>query len=68
MGILYGERPRLEEISNLNDIEIYGLSFVGNGNVELEEYNDIQVPLQAIRRRISAEDEPIDSRFIMDYS
>ena len=68
MGILFGERPRLEEISNLNDIEIYGLSFVGNGNVELEEYNDIQVPLQAIRRRIIAEDDPIDIRFIMDYS
>ena len=68
MGILFGERPRLEEISNLNDIEIYGLSFIGNGNVNLEEYNDIQVPLQAIRRQIIAENEPINIKFIMDYS
>jgi len=68
MGILFGERPRLTEISDITEIEAYGLSFIGNGNTKLEIFNDIQIPLQAIRRRIIAEDDPIDIQFIVDYS
>jgi len=68
MGILFGERPRLTEVHGTNDLENYGLSFIGNGAVNLEAFNDIQIPLQAIRRKIIAENDPIDIRFIMDYS
>ncbi len=68
MGILFGERPRLTDISNTNDLENYGLSFIGNGKEKLEKYNDIQVPLQFIRRKIIAEQDPINVQFIMDYS
>jgi hypothetical protein len=68
MGILFGERPRLTDINDTNDLENYGLSFIGNGAEKLEKYNDIQVPLQFIRRKIIAEQDPINVRFIMDYS
>lgn len=68
MGLLFGIRPRLTEVSNLNDLESYGLSFVGNGNINLEIFNDIQIPLQAIRRDIIANQDPIDIKFIVDTS
>jgi hypothetical protein len=68
MGILFGDRPRLTDINDTNDLENYGLSFIGNGDEKLEKYNDIQVPLQAIRRSIIAHQDPINVRFIMDYS
>ena len=67
MGLLFGERPRLTEVSNLSDIEAYGLSNVGNGHMKLEIFDDIQVPLQQIRREI-AKEPPIDIQFIVDTS
>ena len=65
MGILFGIRPRLTDVETNNDLENYALSFVGNGAVKLEIFNDIQIPLQVIRRRINAE-PPIDIKFILD--
>jgi len=64
MGILFGIRPRLTDVETDNDLQNYGLSFVGNGAVKLEIFNDIQIPLQVIRRRINAE-PPIDIQFIL---
>ncbi len=66
MGILFGIRPRLTEVNNLTEIESYGLSYVGNGNINLEIFNDIQIPLQEIRRDIIKNQEPIDIQFIVD--
>jgi len=69
MGFLFGgTRPRLTDVHDTDDLLNYGLSFVGNGAEKLEKYNDIQIPLQFIRRRIIAEQDPIDIEFIMDYS
>ncbi len=68
MGLLFGTRPRLTEVTNLNDKEAYGLSFVGNGYVNLEIFQDIQIPLQEIRREIIATQDPIDIKFIVDTS
>jgi len=65
MGLLFGKRPRLTEVTNLTDIEAYGLSFVGNGFVKLEAFQDIQVVLEEIRR---ARVDPIDIDFIVDTS
>ncbi len=65
MGLLFGKRPRLTEVTNLTDIEAYGLSFVGNGFVNLEIFQDIQIPLEEIRR---ARVDPIDIDFIVDTS
>lgn len=66
MGLLFGERPRLTEIANVDDIEAYGLSFVGNGSDKLEQFQDIQIPLQQIRRDIIATQDPVDLDFIVD--
>ena len=68
MGILFEVRPRLTDVNNLSDIEAYGLSFVGNGFEKLQKFQDIQIPLQQIRREIIARNDPIDIKFIMDYS
>jgi len=68
MGILFGERPRLTDIANLTETEAYGLSFVGNGYVKLEQFQDIQIPLQEIRRNIIATQDPIPIKFIVDTS
>ena len=68
MGLLFGIRPRLSDVTNLNDKEAYGLSFVGNGNYKLEIFQDIQIPLQEIRREIIASQDPIDIKFIVDTS
>jgi len=35
MGILFGTRPRLTDVETDNDLQNYGLSFVGNGAVKL---------------------------------
>ena len=68
MGLLFGIRPRSTEVTNLNDKESYGLSFVGNGYVNLEIFQDIQIPLEEIRREIIASQDPIDIKFIVDTS
>jgi len=68
MGLLFGKRPRLSEVTDLTDIEAYGLSFVGNGFVKLEIFQDIQIPLQQIRRDIIANQDPVDLDFIVDTS
>ena len=64
-GILFGERPRLTGIENLTDIEAHGLSYVGNGHINLEIFADIQVVLEEIRR---AREDPINIKFIVDTS
>ena len=66
MGVLFGIRPKLEDISDITDIEAYGLSFVGNGQVNLEIFSDIQIPLQEIRRDIIANQDPIPVKFVVD--
>jgi len=66
MGLLFGKRPRLTSVSNLTDIEAYGLSFVGNGSINLEIFQDIQIPLQNIRRDIIKNQDPVDLDFIVD--
>ncbi len=68
MGIIFGERPRLTSVHNTTDLQNYGLSQIGNGKVNLEIYDDIQIPLQAIRRNIIATQPPSKIQFIMDYS
>jgi len=65
MGVLFGIRPRLTSIANLTDIEAHGLSFVGNGHINLEIFADIQVVLEEIRR---ARKDPINIQFIVDTS
>ena len=68
MGVLFQTRPRMTDIHDISDVFAYGLSFVGNGNVKLEIFNDIQVPLEEIRRDIIANQDPIDIQFIVDNS
>lgn len=68
MGIIFGIRDRLTDVHDLSDIEAYGLSHVGNGNDKLEIFNDIQIPLQQIRRDIIANQDPIDINFVVDNS
>jgi len=68
MGLLFGKRPRLSEVTDISNIEAYGLSFVGNGSVKLEIFSDIQVPLEQIRRDIIANQDPVDLDFIVDTS
>ena len=66
MGLLFGTRPRLTDVETENDLQNYGLSFVGNGAVKLEQFNNIQIPLQQIRRDIIAHQDPINIQFILD--
>ena len=66
MGLLFGTRPRLTDVETDNDLQNYGLSFVGNGAVKLEIFNDIQIPLQQIRRDIIANQDPINIQFILE--
>ena len=68
MGIIFGIRPKLTSVHNLDDIESYGLSFVGSGQQDLEIFSDIQIPLQEIRRKIIAEQDPVPLNFILDNS
>lgn len=68
MGIIYGNRPRLTGVHDITDIQAYGLSFIGNGNWQLENFNDEKVVLDEIRRNIIAHQDPIDLKFIQDNS
>ncbi len=68
MGLLFGKRPRLSDVADITELQAYGLSFVGNGSVKLEIFQDIQIPLQVIRRDIIANQDPVDLDFIVDTS
>ena len=67
MGILFRRRGKLESISGTDPIENYSLAHVTNNDTPLKIWDDIQVPLNEIRRRI-AFGPPNSIRFIPDNS
>ena len=64
MGILFGERPKQESVSNLDDVEAYALANATQSYTTLEVYDDIQVPLDKIRKDIIENEAPVPIDFI----
>ena len=65
MGVLFRRRPRLEDVSDLNDIEAFSFSNFTRTYDTLKKFDDIQVALDEIRRRIAL-GPPSRIQFVVD--
>lgn len=66
MGILFQPRPRSESVEGTNDLQNYGLGNIGINDDAFKVYDDPQVPLDFIRKRIIENTPASKIHFIVD--